>query len=241
METIKEVKRETKKISELNFEKVDLDVENGKDDFYFLAEFLRDVLLEELEQKKIKPISEITPLYSLSYCQGDGFMFEGKFETEKGRFKITHSGRYYHEYAKDIELICKFEGEDEIYDISIEEESELIDEFDELYKEICREMKRIGYEEIERQEEDNIAQAGFSEWVEKNNIKTSLDLLDIDYKIIDLWLNKNTDNKDLKGYIKICNSGNTNMELWIKDYDIVIKDMLKAKAEVIEYSEKIFR
>lgn len=137
---------------------------NETNDDPFMQSHMINVLKEKLDERGIKyDTDSIDVRYSLSSCQGDGFMFEGIFsfptETEKegGQWKryevrVKHSGRYYHSNSKTVE---------------VEHDNETVEkEFEVVYQEICKEMERIGYDEIEyQQSEENFEQAcEVNEW-----------------------------------------------------------------------------
>ena len=97
-----------------------------------------NVLKEKLEERGIKyDTDSIDVRYSLSNSQGDGFMFEGKLYDDKGReIRIKHGGgHYYHSHSKEIDYP---EASEKDYA-----------EFDKTYHAICKDMERIGYDEIE--------------------------------------------------------------------------------------------
>jgi hypothetical protein len=130
---------------------------NENNDFPFLEEYLHDQCEELLKQNKIK--GDLTAVsYSLSYCQGDGAMFEGTFEWEKYTAVIKHSGHYYHYNSKTIELI----GENEHGTFDADEET--YTQFDELYVTICKKLADTGYKEIEYQQSAEV----FAETCEAN-------------------------------------------------------------------------
>ena len=245
MEKIKNTKTSVKLLSNQKFNIVDLKVENGTDDFCFLSEDLKELLIDDLNTQNIKH-DNITINYSLSYCQGDGFCFQGYIETDKARFKITHSGHYYHYNSKEIDLICLFKGKEkqEVYSDEFTEEDykvveELVKSFNIWYVDLCKEMENIGYQCIENQEEENILRQGFEDWKEQNDIISDFELYDIDYKVVKFSYGKTI--KKPKGYVKICNDGDTNIQLYIKDLKIEKKDYVKAVADITEYTEYDFK
>ena len=243
MHTIKKVGTQKKLLSKIPHTIVDLSVENGRDDFDFLSDDLQELLKEKLKENNLE-YEDLKINYSLSYCQGDGFCFQGTIDTDKARFKITHYGHYYHYNSKNIEIICLFKGKDkeEVYseDFTDKEDKtaeKYADEFNELYVDICKEMEKIGYECIEDREQDNIAQQGFRDWKEQNDIVSDVELYDIDYLVVDYW---NKEKKDLSKYVLICESGDTSVRLYIKDRKIETTDYVKATADITEYKENSF-
>ena len=120
---------------------------NETNDDPFMQSHMINLLKEKLEERKIKyDTDSIDVRYSLSYCQGDGFMFEGKLEDDRGRtITIKHSGHYYHKYSRDIDYPAASER-DYAY-------------FEKRYNKICDEMEQLGYDHIEYQEsEENFEQ-----------------------------------------------------------------------------------
>jgi len=115
------------------------------DELSFLSDDMQYKADELVKEAGIKgDVSRV--FYSLSYCQGDGAMFEGDFEWKDHNIKVRHSGHYYHENSKDIEMTKDGEWTDE------KEQ-----EFDAIYIDICQELAKYGYDCIETsQSEENI-------------------------------------------------------------------------------------
>jgi hypothetical protein len=123
-------------------------------DMPFLQADLREYIHEELQAKGYKELSEITPLYSLSYSQGDGLMFEGTVEDKNGNvYTIKHSGYYYHERSTEIEGV-----DNNGNDIDTKEFEENV------YIPICQTVAKRGYDDIEYQESEEC----FAETCEAN-------------------------------------------------------------------------
>ncbi len=119
---------------------------NKNDDIPFLLEDIRDRLSELLEENKITGEPRI--FYSLSYCQGDGVMFEGYFEWNGYSLDIKHSGHYYHSYCKTLDITDEEGNQPET------DEPELA--FESIYQDICKELEKYGYDVIETaQSEEN--------------------------------------------------------------------------------------
>lgn len=117
---------------------------NETNDDPLMQSHMINLLKEELDERAIKYDEDsIDVRYSLSYCQGDGFMFEGELEWKKYTIYIKHSGHYYHSYSKSVEM-----QETDNLGFHIENEKDE-SEFEELYQEICKKMEQIGYEHIE--------------------------------------------------------------------------------------------
>jgi len=104
-----------------------------------LNDYLEDCLFELLENDNIAYEENPKLYYSLSYCQGDGVMFEGTFQWEGFTFVVKHSGHYNHENSKTIDAMNE-EGEDD--------ETKL-EEFNEVYVSICKQLEKLGYDYIE--------------------------------------------------------------------------------------------
>lgn len=117
---------------------------NDDNDDPYMQSHMINLLKEELDERGIKYIEDnIDVRYSLSNCQGDGFMFEGELEWEKYTIYIKHSGHYYHSYSKSVEM-----QETDNLGFHIENDKDE-QEFEELYQEICKKMEGIGYDYIE--------------------------------------------------------------------------------------------
>ena len=114
-------------------------------EYPFLQCDLREYIHEDLIEAGYTH-GEITPLYSLSYCQGDGLMFTGTVtETKTGNvFEIEHNGHYYHERSTNISGYDK-DGEGLNDDI--------VNDWEEsFYIPLCKKNRDRGYREIEYQE-----------------------------------------------------------------------------------------
>lgn len=129
---------------------------NMNNDFPFLSDDIIYHIEELLKENGIEAITEITPFYSLSYCQGDGVMFEGTFNWKNYTITTKQSGHYYHEKSVDYSFENNAdENDDTRYDDN--------DEFIELYESICRSAEKYGYDVIEtEQSEENFAEICFA-------------------------------------------------------------------------------
>jgi hypothetical protein len=86
--------------------------------------------------------------YSLTYCQGDGAMFEGKFYWKGYSIVVKHRGHYYHYNSKDINTIDE-QGNDI--------DGQVYEDFNTLYVDICQKLAEYGYDCIETsQSEENL-------------------------------------------------------------------------------------
>ena len=221
MEYRREIKTEENLLSELNFKIVDLKTKNGRDDFYFLGDDLKETLADKLWKCKIHECQDFEILFSLAYCQGDGLCFTGIFVFKGCVFKITHTGRYYHHNSTDI--TCSSHTGKDISELTKKqfEKAEAIErEFTQLYHKICIETEDIGYKIIEETEEGNVLKMGFQEWLDVNNLEChAFEIFDMDYKT-----------EEADGYVKVCDSGDTHLKgVWIKDQKVTTKEFLNAR------------
>lgn len=112
-------------------------------DFYFLEEYLTELLKEELKKNKIEVVQDLKVFYSLGYCQGDGFCFIGDFKFKGYNVRIKHNSFYYHKKSTDITLYDDEGNEDFKGYKSLEEE------FKTIYYKICDICEKEGYSYIE--------------------------------------------------------------------------------------------
>lgn len=117
------------------------------EDYPMLEDNLNEMLGELLKENKIKEVGETKLGYSLSYSQGDGLNFTGKFEWNKYLVYITHSWRYEFASSSDITIMDKESGE-EVTNEKIEKQ------FKELYINICDKLEKAGYAELEYRMDD---------------------------------------------------------------------------------------
>jgi hypothetical protein len=114
-------------------------------DYAFLSDDLNYNLDELLQKHKITPIKDKKLYYSLGYSQGDGAVFVGRFKWRGYDVDIKHSGHYYHSNSKNITITTRYGNDAKI---------EIYDEFEKVFKSICDEIERIGYEQIEYEDDD---------------------------------------------------------------------------------------
>ena len=96
-----------------------------------------NLLTEELDERGIKH-GDMDVRYSLSYSQGDGFMFIGKVEWRGVDITITHKDFHY----------CHYRTAD--FDYNDEELTDAeFGQFEVVYEDICKKMERKGYDHIE--------------------------------------------------------------------------------------------
>lgn len=111
----------------------------------FMQSHMINLLKEELEDQGIKYNDTIDVRYSLSNCQGDGFMFIGEFYWKQYTIYITHSkSRYFHSNTANIEI-----QETDNLGFHMDEDHEDVKEFYSLYKKVCKTMERQGYDYID--------------------------------------------------------------------------------------------
>lgn len=140
-------------------------------DYFFLEYELQEKLHELLGEHGIKdtndtskPGTKPTPVYySLSYCQGDGAMFEGVFEWNGYTVTVKHSGQYYHYNSKDIDMVDEEGNEPET--------NEPLKSFNELYVSICKELEHQGYAFMEYEDSEEM----FVEACEANEYTFTID------------------------------------------------------------------
>lgn len=141
-----------KTITLYNFDELSKEVQakvlqNFRDDDE--CEYLPDDMqyyFEELARENNINVINSKIYYSLSYCQGDGAMFEGYFQWRGYNVNIKHAGRYYHYNSKDITIT-----DDEGNDI---DDGQIYEEFNTLYVSICKELARYGYDCIDSHNSD---------------------------------------------------------------------------------------
>lgn len=115
-------------------------------DMYFLSDDLYYHLDEKLKENNIKPLNKLKHYFSLSYCQGDGYVFLGKFQYKNYNVVIEHRGNYYHYNSKSF-YISDEEGN--------EANQNIYDEFNDLFVSICKQIEKIGYSIIEEENNEN--------------------------------------------------------------------------------------
>lgn len=108
--------------------------------FQWLDKDMQCELEELLNQNKFKN-ANVNVYYSLSYCQGDGAMFEGTLQYKGWNVSIKQVGHYYHYNSKSINI--------ESVNTGLDASQKIYEEFNELYIDICKKLERYGYEAIE--------------------------------------------------------------------------------------------
>ena len=112
-----------------------------EEEFYFLADDITEELLQELRDNKITYNETPKVYFSLSYCQGDGVMFEGRVYWKSYTIDIKHSGNYYHYNSKELD----------IYSTKTDKQAKasVYADFNDVYVDICKSLERSGYSIIE--------------------------------------------------------------------------------------------
>lgn len=114
------------------------------EDYPMLEDDLTEQLGELLKKNKIAETGETALSYSLSYSQGDGLNFTGRFTWKKHDISITHSWRYPFAAASDM-IETDQEGN----------ESDPPGKFRQLYLKICKELEKSGYAILDYRMDDN--------------------------------------------------------------------------------------
>lgn len=122
---------------------------NESFDMYDLQVYLDQTIEPLLDKYGIVPVSTTDKEYSstyariyfsLAHCQGDGVMFEGTFKWKQWTVNIKQSGRYYHKYSRDIQILNDNGDEAPEADENA---------FEKIYNAICNELEREGYSYME--------------------------------------------------------------------------------------------
>ncbi|TAN37378.1 MAG: hypothetical protein EPN25_15415 [Nitrospirae bacterium] len=108
---------------------------------------MRERLDELLKENNIESIDDdrLEVYYSLSYAQGDGAMFTGRFKWGCYYVTVTHIGNYSHCNAKNIEMVS---------DAGYDEHDEVV--FNDIYVSIAKQLEGFGYDEIEYQNSEDV-------------------------------------------------------------------------------------
>lgn len=114
------------------------------DDYSFLEDDMNWKLEELLKDNRIKIVDNAKVYYSLSYCQGDGAMFEGDYEWNGYSVHIKHSGHYYRSNCKDLDIVDEEGNETETDEPHVA--------FEAIYQKICKELEKFGYDVVEQYE-----------------------------------------------------------------------------------------
>lgn len=141
--------------SELSPDAKERALRNWRENFdsFALQVFMDDRLRDLLEKAHITPYADLKGYpskygkvyYSLSCCQGDGVMFEGRFKWRGYDVTIRHSGRYYHSHSKTIDMETAK---------GAPASDGTLERFEAVYQGICKTLEREGYAEIEELESE---------------------------------------------------------------------------------------
>ena len=119
-------------------------------DMPFFSEELNEILKALLNENKIEILGKYNFYYSLSHSQGDGVCFVGEFKYKGYKMTITHQGNYYH--YKSINIQHESYDEEDNSKIMWDGEFRSVDdEFRSIYKNICNEIEKIGYDIIDHE------------------------------------------------------------------------------------------
>lgn len=147
------------KFNELDIKIQDKVIEKFREnnDYPTLSEDLTEECKYQLNEHNIEIIDKLKVYYDLSYTQGSGTMFEGKFKWDKYYATIKQSGHYYHYNSKDITLELIDEPDeltDKEYDYYIKQHNKDYDEFNDIYVSICKGLEKYGYNQIEYEDSE---------------------------------------------------------------------------------------
>lgn len=126
------------------------------EEYPFLEDDLKEQLKGLLKRYAIEETGKTELGYSLSYCQGDGLNFTGRFTWKGHDITITHTWRYPFAKASDIIDVDPEGGE-----------NDPPEEFKTLYLEICCKLEKAGYAILDYRMDDN----EFSEHCEANGYR----------------------------------------------------------------------
>lgn len=115
-------------------------------DYPFLSEDLKNELEYQLNELKIS-YDNLKVFYDLSYSQGDFFLFEGTINYNNLTYIIKVSSGLYNKLS--IDILDEYSQE-----LLGDSYSKAYNDFIETYKQLCRDMKKYGYAEIDYQDKD---------------------------------------------------------------------------------------
>ncbi len=126
-----------------------------------------------IEDLKEKGLENLRPLYSLSYCQGDGLCIYGSIDFKEitgelknifyqdfklsdykvlkdlkkySQISFNHSGRYYHKYSVDIDIYIDGNLSPKSYENHRKVADKLLANIKEWYLNLCDEYEKQGYD-----------------------------------------------------------------------------------------------
>ena len=139
-----------------------------------------ELVIEDLREKGLK---NLRPLYSLGYCQGDGFCIYGNIDFKEitgeiknifynnfelsdykvlknlkkySQISFNHSGRYYHKYSVDIDIYIDGNLSPKNYENHRKVADKLIKNIKEWYLDLCDEYEKQGYDFFYGIEDDEL-------------------------------------------------------------------------------------
>lgn len=124
------------------------------DDLPFLADEMQEKLNELLKDNKIE--GDAMPYYSLSYCQGDGAMFEGSFFYNGVSITVKQAGHYYNENSKELDFNYEGLSDDDVLKTDYKLQEDFEKDFNDLYVSICEALAKYGYAVIEHALSDEV-------------------------------------------------------------------------------------
>ena len=189
------MKRYWKNVEVYSYNELEEKARGRVNDMYFEskancdADVFEESIIEDLKEKW--GVTDLKPLYSLSYCQGDGLCLHGyvsfadilanenlrnvvcygvDIETHKNvltevldGFNLEHRGNFYHAYMVNIETCDDPYVDDYTKEIEIIV-SKLSDNFNGWYHNRCREYEKLGYKMFYDYSDDDV-----KEWIEIND------------------------------------------------------------------------
>ena len=126
-----------------------------------------------IEDLKEKGLENLRPLYSLSYCQGDGLCIYGSIDFKEitgelknifyqdfklsdykvlkdlkkySQISFNHSGRYYHKYSVNIDIYIDGNLSPKSYENHRKVADKLLANIKEWYLNLCDEYEKQGYD-----------------------------------------------------------------------------------------------
>ena len=126
-----------------------------------------------IEDLREKGLENLRPLYSLSYCQGDGLCIYGSIDFKEitgelknifyqdfklsdykvlkdlkkySQISFNHSGRYYHKYSVDIDIYIDGNLSPKSYENHRKVADKLLANIKEWYLNLCDEYEKQGYD-----------------------------------------------------------------------------------------------
>lgn len=152
------------KFNELDIKIQDKVIEHFRNinDYPTLKESMYDECKHQLKEHSIEIVGDdnkFKVLWSLSYSQGDGSMFEGLFMWDKYTILIKQNGHYYHYNSKvfeyfDLTNIDDIEMTDKEYEDYQKDLKQSEKDFNDIYVSICKGLEKYGYSIIESEDSE---------------------------------------------------------------------------------------